>query len=157
MQRFTRCAGKALFWLRHHLGLRKGKSPPQQARFWSWSWICTGTRAFAPVVRCARVVTSFSRTHNRDPIKKPTPCGGGLFYWEPGSVLLSHGIPRTIIGAEAFHGPVRDGKAWDHLAMAARQSFVFFALNKLEEVFGSFDCVFKRASAYGPGSQYTRL
>ena len=27
---------------------------------------------------------------------------------------------RTIIGAEAFHGPVRNGKAWDHLAMATR-------------------------------------
>ena len=63
-----------------------------------------------------------SRTPTRDPIKKPTPFEGGLFYWEPGSVLLSHGIPRTIIGAEAFHGPVRDGKAWDHLAMAARQT-----------------------------------
>ena len=69
---------------------------------------------------------------------------------EPGSVLLSHGIPRTIIGAEAFHGPVRDGKAWDHLAMAARQSFVFFALNKLEEVFyGSFDCVFSVGKRLG--------
>ena len=31
-----------------------------------------------------------------------------------------HTGTRTIIGAEAFHGPVRDGKAWDHLAMAAR-------------------------------------
>lgn len=27
---------------------------------------------------------------------------------------------HTIIGAESFHGPVRDGKAWDQLAMAAR-------------------------------------
>ena len=27
---------------------------------------------------------------------------------------------RTIIGAEAFHGPVRNGKAWYHLAMATR-------------------------------------
>ena len=26
----------------------------------------------------------------------------------------------TIIGAKAFHGPVRNGKAWDHLAMATR-------------------------------------
>ena len=31
---------------------------------------------------------------------------------------------RTIIGAEAFHGPVRDGKAWGHLAMAARHKLV---------------------------------
>ena len=27
---------------------------------------------------------------------------------------------RTIIGAESFHGPVRDGKGWDRLAMVIR-------------------------------------
>ena len=27
---------------------------------------------------------------------------------------------HTIIGAEAFHCPVRDGKEWGHLAMAAK-------------------------------------
>src|SRR5690606_6487857 len=27
----------------------------------------------------------------------------------------------TIIGAKAFHGPVRDGKAWDHLAMVVKR------------------------------------
>ncbi len=27
---------------------------------------------------------------------------------------------RTIIGAEMFHGPVRDGKEWYHLAMVIR-------------------------------------
>ena len=30
---------------------------------------------------------------------------------------------RTIIGAEAFHCPVRDGKEWDHLAMVVRLDF----------------------------------
>jgi hypothetical protein len=29
---------------------------------------------------------------------------------------------RTIIGAEAFHFPVRDGKEWDHLAMVIRHN-----------------------------------
>ena len=29
---------------------------------------------------------------------------------------------RTIIGAEAFHCPVRDGKEWDHLAMVVRHN-----------------------------------
>ena len=28
---------------------------------------------------------------------------------------------RTIIGAESFHGPVRDGKVWFQLAMVIRQ------------------------------------
>ena len=42
-------------------------------------------------------------------------------YMEPDDDLLSREIQPTIIGAEAFHGPVRDGKAWDHLAMVVRQ------------------------------------
>jgi hypothetical protein len=29
---------------------------------------------------------------------------------------------HTIIGAEAFHGPVRDGKGWGHLAIAAKRN-----------------------------------
>ena len=31
---------------------------------------------------------------------------------------------RTIIGAEAFHCPVRDGKEWDHLAMVVRHNWL---------------------------------
>ena len=31
---------------------------------------------------------------------------------------------RTIIGAKAFHCPVRDGKEWGHLAMVVRQNFL---------------------------------
>jgi len=34
--------------------------------------------------------------------------------------LLSHEKDRTIIGAGAFHGPVRDGKGWFHSAMVVR-------------------------------------
>src|SRR5207244_9933722 len=29
-------------------------------------------------------------------------------FWESGTDLLSRGIPRAIIGAAPFHGPVRD-------------------------------------------------
>ena len=29
---------------------------------------------------------------------------------------------RTIIGAKAFHCPVRDGKEWYHLAMVVRHN-----------------------------------
>jgi hypothetical protein len=32
---------------------------------------------------------------------------------------------RTIIGAEAFHCPVRDGKEWYHLAMVIRHNGLF--------------------------------
>ena len=47
--------------------------------------------------------------------------GGALLLRVPDDVLLSHGIHHTIIGAEAFHGPVRNGKGWVQLAMAAKQ------------------------------------
>ena len=33
-----------------------------------------------------------------------------------------HRRTSTIIGAKAFHCPVRDGKEWDHLAMVVRRS-----------------------------------
>ena len=41
---------------------------------------------------------------------------------------------RTIIGAEVFHGPVRDGKGWDHLAMVVRRNL----LSKTLWVFDQF-------------------
>ena len=39
-----------------------------------------------------------------------------------------HTRMRTIIGAEAFHCPVRDGKEWDHLAMVVRHNRWSFRL-----------------------------
>ena len=38
-----------------------------------------------------------------------------------------HTGTRTIIGAEAFHCPVRDGKEWDHLAMVIRLDGLLFS------------------------------
>ena len=38
---------------------------------------------------------------------------------EPGDYLLSQEIQLTIIGVEAFHCPVRDGKEWFRPAMAS--------------------------------------
>ena len=40
-----------------------------------------------------------------------------------------HTGTRTIIGAEAFHCPVRDGKEWDHLAMVIRHNLSPAALS----------------------------
>ena len=38
---------------------------------------------------------------------------------------------RTIIGAEAFHCPVRDGKEWYHVAMVVRHKlFVLLTLGQ---------------------------
>lgn len=39
-----------------------------------------------------------------------------------------HTGTRTIIGAEAFHCPVRDGKEWDHLAMVIRHNWLLSRL-----------------------------
>jgi hypothetical protein len=38
-----------------------------------------------------------------------------------------HTRMRTIIGAEVFHCPVRDGKEWDHLAMVVRRNLCGWA------------------------------
>ena len=35
-----------------------------------------------------------------------------------------HTGTRTIIGADLFHCPVRDGKEWYHFAMVVRQNFL---------------------------------
>lgn len=43
---------------------------------------------------------------------------------KPGSVLLSLEIQPTIIGPEAFHCPVRNGKEWYRHGMAAGQSLL---------------------------------
>ena len=50
--------------------------------------------------------------------KSPTPCGIGLSLY---GVAVTYFRMRmhTIIGANPFHGPVRDGKAWFQVAIAA--------------------------------------
>ncbi len=35
-----------------------------------------------------------------------------------------HRRTSTIIGAKVFHGPVRDGMGWDHLAMVVKRSLL---------------------------------
>ena len=54
--------------------------------------------------------------------RKPllTSCQQGFRMGEPGDDLLSLEIQPTIIGAEAFHCPVRNGKEWDRHAMVTR-------------------------------------
>ena len=53
---------------------------------------------------------------------------------------------RTIIGAEAFHGPVRDGKEWYHLAMVIRHNLSTFRqrlnIQFIEQIsYWVFECV----------------
>ena len=54
----------------------------------------------------------------------------GFFNREPGNVLLSLEIQPTIIGAEVFHCPVRNGKEWDHHAMVTRLKLDFLVGRK---------------------------
>jgi hypothetical protein len=59
-----------------------------------------------------------SLSHTRE---AKAPASAGAFV-SIGSLTMSYfhtGI-RTIIGAESFHCPVRDGKEWDQLAMVIR-------------------------------------
>ena len=45
-----------------------------------------------------------------------------------------HTGTRTIIGADAFHCPVRDGKEWYHVAMVIRHNWLFARLwNRAKE------------------------
>ena len=48
----------------------------------------------------------------------------GRFRFNSLTMTYFHTGTRTIIGAEAFHCPVRDGKEWDHLAMVVRHNFL---------------------------------
>src|SRR5690625_2248367 len=57
--------------------------------------------------------------------KKPPQryvCGG--FWYKSLTMTYFHRRPSTIIGAKAFHDPVRDGKAWGHLAMVVKRKGV---------------------------------
>ncbi len=56
--------------------------------------------------------------------KKPNSYLLGFFGYKSLTMSYFHTGTRTIIGAEAFHCPVRDGKEWYHLAMVIRHNFL---------------------------------
>ena len=53
-----------------------------------------------------------------------------------------HTGTRTIIGAEAFHCPVRDGKEWDHLAMVIRLNRLPFCTESAERPIRRVACLY---------------
>ena len=75
----------------------------------------------------ASTVPQQSRVSNKTCRPKTNPqvlmTLGGLGYK---SLTMSyfHRCTSTIIGAKVFHGPVRDGKEWDHLAMVVKRSLL---------------------------------
>src|SRR5690606_14843213 len=48
------------------------------------------------------------------------PVDAGALRCKSLTMTYFHRRMPTIIGAKAFHDPVRDGKAWDHLAMVVK-------------------------------------
>ncbi|BAG46931.1 hypothetical protein BMULJ_05087 [Burkholderia multivorans ATCC 17616] len=54
-------------------------------------------------------------------MQKPPPDRAGVSGLGSLTITYFHTGIRTIIGVESFHGPVRDGKGWDRLAMVIRQ------------------------------------
>ena len=52
-----------------------------------------------------------------------------------------HTGTRTIIGAEAFHFPVRDGKEWDHLAMVIRLNWLLSRSHERDSQIMEFESV----------------
>ena len=46
------------------------------------------------------------------------------------TITYFHTGIRTIIGVESFHGPVRDGKGWDRLAMVIRHDLLSRGLSR---------------------------
>ena len=56
--------------------------------------------------------------------KPPEPLGAGGLQDKSLTMTYFHRRPSTIIGAKAFHCPVRDGKEWCHLAMVIRRSLL---------------------------------
>ena len=47
------------------------------------------------------------------------------------TITYFHTGCSTIIGAKLFHGPVRDGKGWDQLAMVIRHN-LYWRLSSME-------------------------
>ena len=58
------------------------------------------------------------------PKDKAPPGTGGALRDKSLTMTYFHRRPSTIIGAKAFHCPVRDGKEWYHLAMVVRRNWL---------------------------------
>ena len=56
--------------------------------------------------------------------KKPCSIEQGFLGCNSLTITYFHTGTRTIIGVESFHGPVRDGKGWDQLAMVIRHDLL---------------------------------
>ena len=89
-------------------------------------------RLFVAPVRCACSLRLFiAPIHCADrsrlsvsPKTKPHRITCGVLRNKSLTMTYFHRRPSTIIGAKAFHCPVRDGKEWYHLAMVVRRNWL---------------------------------
>ena len=93
------------------------------------------------------------RYESRDE-KKPH-ISAGFFHITSLTITYFHTGCSTIIGAKSFHGPVRDGKGWDRLAMVIRHNLYAFSsrrgncsLNLEEVLFSWVSCFNKHSTLY---------
>ena len=98
--------------------------PSSTCRRWigSWpkTWCARGARAALKAsISAERLKTSVSRKRQKAQHFCWAFCGCKSL-----TMSYFHTGIRTIIGAEAFHCPVRDGKEWDHLAMVIRHNLL---------------------------------
>ena len=64
---------------------------------------------------------------------------------------------RTIIGAEAFHCPVRDGKEWYHLAMVIKLNRLLAGLRLPAKFVESMWRQLETAKAINPDCDRTKI
>jgi hypothetical protein len=72
---------------------------------------------------------SISSCRSSAPMRKtPARSLTGVSLYNSLTITYFHTGCSTIIGAKSFHGPVRDGKGWDRLAMVIRHDLYVIAL-----------------------------
>ena len=103
----------------------------QPLESWRTSWVllslvgsCPGT-AVDPALRMWQPTMPLSiRRGSYSTKTKPHRITCGVLRNKSLTMTYFHRRPSTIIGAKAFHCPVRDGKEWYHLAMVVRRNWL---------------------------------
>ena len=75
--------------------------------------------------------------------KTKSPALSRWAFWGCKSLTMSYfhtGI-RTIIGADAFHCPVRDGKEWYHVAMVIRHNLYKYWQSQYKKFIEQISCI----------------
>src|SRR5215217_8293801 len=85
---------------------------------------CPARRRFGTATHVRSTLQS-PRTKAKNPRQHTL---AGVFLYNSLTITYFHTGCSTIIGAKSFHGPVRDGKGWDRLAMVIRHDLYVASL-----------------------------